>query len=72
MVEPLLLPPRLVIPTLTVRAIPAVVMSLAANRVCPVAESDSETSHSGALENDRMRSVSARACSLVQLISPSP
>ena len=59
MVEPLLPPSRLVIETETFRTMPAVVISLAANRVWPVCESRSDTSHSGALENERILSASA-------------
>ncbi len=72
MVEPLLPPSRLVIETETFRTMPAVVISLAANRVWPVCESRSDTSHSAALEKERILSASACAWSLVQLISGGP
>ena len=72
MVEPLLPPSRLVIATETFRTMPAVVISLAANRVWPVCESRRDTSHSAALEKERILSASAFAWSLVQLISGGP
>src|SRR5258708_6195067 len=71
-VEPLRPASRLVIETATVRAMPAVVMSLAANRVWPSSASASATSHSSALENPRIRSARARASVSVQLISRGP
>src|SRR5262249_56057157 len=71
-VEPLLPPSRLVIETDTLRTMPAVVISLAANRVWPVCVRRRDTSQSVAFENERILSASAFAWSLVQLISGSP